>query len=128
MDSETLNCLLRGDHISVPDRIERRLWPHPPLCLSNVLEVLADIREQERWFPREWYPHMQGQGVYEGRVIERKTPHKYIYRAARALASNPFALAEVTEKVFANSGDAARHYLKWDLHLPGELDGWKVIE
>jgi hypothetical protein len=37
-------------------------------------------------------------------------------------------LAQTTERVFSNARDAARHFLKWDLLLPGDLDGWKVIE
>jgi len=36
-------------------------------------------------------------------------------------------LAEQTEKVFSSSQDAARYYLKWDLNLPGDLDGWTVV-
>jgi hypothetical protein len=29
---------------------------------------------------------------------------------------------------FSSAEDAARCYLQWDLHLPGDVDGWKVIE
>jgi hypothetical protein len=29
---------------------------------------------------------------------------------------------------FTSAEDAARHYLKWDLDLPGDLDGWKVTD
>ena len=128
MDSETLTFLLRGGHISMPDRIKRGLWPHSPLRFCDVVEQLVSVLENERWFPVAWHPHTQGRAVYEGGVIERKSPKKYIYRTARSLAVNPFALAQVTEKVFASLTGAARHYLKWDMHLPGDLDGWKVVE
>jgi hypothetical protein len=51
-----------------------------------------------------------------------------VYRAARAHPIKPHLLAESTERVFSSAEDVARYYLKWDLHLPGDLDGWKVIE
>lgn len=128
MDFETLTFLLRGGHISMPDRIERGLWPHPPIKFSEIASHLASILQGDRWFPCEWHPHIQGQPVHDGGVIERKDPARYIYRAARSWPSNSFVTAEVTEKVFSNPEDAADHYLKWDLQLPGELDGWKVVE
>ncbi len=128
MDAETLTLLLRGEHISMPDRIDRGLWPHPPIKFSDVSDQLARVLQRERWFPREWHPHLQDQPVYEGGIIERKGQNKYVYRTARAWPSNPFVTAETTEKAFGNAQDAAAHYLKWDLHLPGDLDGWKVIE
>ena len=127
MDSETLTSLLRGGHISMPDRVNRGLWPHPPMKLSDLLNHLATILRRKRWFPREWHPHLAGQPVYEGGVIERKAPAIYFYRAARAWPSNPFVTAEVTEKIFSDAEQVAAFYLKWDLHLPGNLDGWKVI-
>jgi hypothetical protein len=36
-------------------------------------------------------------------------------------------LAEETHKEFDSAESVAKHYLKWDLNLPGDLDGWKVI-
>jgi hypothetical protein len=61
-------------------------------------------------------------------VIERQGNDRYVYRAARAHPGDPYVLAESIERVFSSAGHAARYYLKWDLHLPGDLDGWKVIE
>jgi len=119
---------LRGGHISIPDRIERGLWPHPPMKLPDVVTHLAGILMDEHWFPCEWHPHLQGQPVYAGGVIESKGPEKYIYRSARAWPTNPFVTAEVTEEGFANAEEAAAHYIRWDLHLPGNLGGWKVSE
>ena len=128
MDPESLKFLLRGGHINMPDRIERGLWPHPPMELSEVVKHLAGILANEHWFPREWHPHLQGQPVYEGGVIEKKGQGKYIYRSARACPTNPFVIAQVADKEFANAEEAAAHYLRWDLRLPGDLDGWTVIE
>ena len=128
MDSETLTSLLRGGHLNVPERINRGLWPHPPLKLSEVVAHLAKVLESERWFPREWKPAIPGEAVWEGGVIERQSPSRYVYRTQRHQAANPAVLAEQMERVFSSSADAARFYLKWDLSLPGDLDGWKVVD
>jgi hypothetical protein len=127
MDSDTLTFLLRGGHLSMPERHERGLWLHPPLKFADVLRHLATILESERWFPREWRAAISGQIVPEGGVIERQTPTRYIYRSQRAHPIIPTLLAETTEKMFTSAEDAAKCYLQWDLHLPGDLDSWKVV-
>lgn len=114
--------------MGMADRIERGLWPHPPMKLSEVANHLAMILSEEHWFPHKWHPHLQGHPVHEGGVIERKSSTNYVYRTARTWPANPFVTAEVTEKVFSNPAEAAAFYLKWDLHLPGDLDGWKVFD
>jgi len=127
MDSETLTLLLRGAHVNIPERIERGLWPHPPLRFSDVVQYLANVLESEKWFPREWSSAVPGESVWEGGVIERQSSSKYIYRSQRHHPIHPNVLGTQTEKVFASSQDAAEYYLKWDLNLPGDLDGWKVV-
>lgn len=127
MDSETLTFLLRGGHLNVPDRIKRGLWPHPPIQFADVLERLTAILVSERWFPCEWQPAVPNEPVREGGVIERQAPSRYIYRTQRHHPTVPTLLAERSETVFKSAEAAARHYLKWDLHLPGDLDGWQVI-
>ena len=128
MDAETLTFLLRGGHMSMPERIERGLWPHPPLEFSEVVRHLAEVLRAGRWFPREWMPAMPGEFVWERGVIERKARWLYIYRTQRHHPLNPTVLAEQGSKIFLSPRGAAKHYLKWDLNLPGDLDGWKVIE
>jgi hypothetical protein len=127
MDEETLTILLRGEHVNMPYRIEHGLWPHPPLRFAEISAHLVKLLEKERWFPREWKPHREGEPIREGGVIERKE-HRYVYRAVRSHPIEARLLAERVERVFPNAEEAARYYLKWDLHLPGDLDGWKVIE
>jgi len=83
MDSETLTLLLRGAHVNIPERIERGLWPHPPLRFSDVVQHLANVLESEKWFPREWSSAVPGESVWEGGVIERQSSSKYIYRSQR---------------------------------------------
>jgi galactose-1-phosphate uridylyltransferase len=111
----------------MPDRLARGLWPHLPLTLSEVLTHLTKLIEENRWFPREWYPHHEGEPINESATIERQTPSRYVYRSVRAHPIQPYLLAESNERVFSSPQEAARHYLKWELHLPGDLDGWKVI-
>ncbi len=120
--------LLQGEHINMPDRVSRGLWPHPPLGFSQVLAQLTKLLNQHKWFPREWKPHSEDEPVHEGGTVERQGPDRYVYRAVRQHPIQPQVLAESTERVFSSAEDAARYYLKWDLHLPGNLDGWKVSE
>ena len=35
---------------------------------------------------------------------------------------------EETKRAFGAADEAASFYLSWYLHLPGDLDGWTVIE
>ena len=127
MDSATLTALLRGEHLDMPERIKRGAWPHSSLKLSDLVTHLAKVLESERWFPREWKRSNPGESIWEGGVIERQSPSCYVYRVQRHQSINPLVLAQQTEKVFFSSRDAARYYLKWDLNLPGDLDGWTVV-
>jgi hypothetical protein len=128
MDEETLTILLRGGHINMPDRIASGQWPHKPLRFSEVLAHLARLLEQHRWFPHEWKPHREGEPVHEGGTIERQGLDRYVFRAARAHPIQPYILADSTEPAFSTAEDAARYFPRWELHLPGDLDGWKVTE
>jgi hypothetical protein len=127
MDPETLTFLLRGGHLNLSERSASGLWPHPPLNLSHVVVHLAAVIESEQWFPRPWQPAIPGEPVWEGGVIEHVSRTKYIYRTQHHHPLNPTILEGQTEKVFRSSKKAAAHYLKWDLHLPGDLDGWQVV-
>lgn len=126
MDSETLTLLLRGQHVDMRDRLARGLWPHPPLRFSDLIQHLVETLRRETSFPRLWQAHEKGLVVVEGGVIEKETDG-YVYRSQRAVPLNPCALAETSELRFTSAEEAAAHYLQWDLHLPGDLDGWKVI-
>ena len=80
MNPEILTFLVRGRKISMPDRTERGLSPHPPIKLPEVEQHLAGISGHQRRFPREWHDCKQGPAIHEGGVIERKGRSKYIYR------------------------------------------------
>jgi hypothetical protein len=101
--------------------------PHCPIKLSDVVRHLARVLESEKWFPREWKPAVPGESVWEGGVIERQSPSRYIYRSQRHHRINPNILSDQTKKIFTSSEAAAHFYLRWDLNLPGDLDGWTVV-
>ena len=128
MNSETLTFLLRGGRLNMPERIERSLWPHPPLKYSDVVRHLAQILKSEKWFPREWKPAVPGEPVWEGGVVERKARWLYIYRTQRHHPIDPYTFVEKSTTFFITPKAAANYYLKWDLNLPGNLDGWQVVK
>jgi hypothetical protein len=127
MDNESLTYLLRGGHYNVPERIARGIWPHPPLQFETLVEHLAQLIRKERWFPYERKPHKAGEAMDEFGIIERIAPNRFVYHAQRHSAHNPCTMAESSENVFATAEEVARHYLKWSLHLPGDLDSWTVL-
>ncbi len=128
MDDATLLDLLKGGHLSMPDRIERGLWPHAPLSFKAVAVYLASVLEQsDDFFPGPRVHHVAGEPVQEGGTIEKQKDSTYVYRSAAARPISPTTLNRYVETVFTTARDAAVHYLKWDLNLPGDLDGWKVL-
>jgi hypothetical protein len=119
--------LLSGGHYDVPERIIRGIWPHPPLRFDDLVEHLSQIISTRHWFPHERKAHTRGEAVNEFGVLERVAPDHFIYHAHRGYAHDPFTIAESCSKSFSSARDAARYYLKWSLHLPGDLDSWKVV-
>ena len=128
MDEETLNILLKGGHLSMRERIERGQWPHPPLSFKDLVKHLAKMIQNEKWFPNKREPYSEGKPIDERGSIERISKFIYIYHSQRAQATNPTVLAEKEDKVFLTPTGAAKFYLKWDLCLPGDLDGWIVTK
>ena len=127
MDDEILLFLLRGGHLSMPDRIATGAWPHPPLHFDSVADFLSGVlATADTWFPYRLEDRQLGEPVREGGTIERKTNQCYVYRNAAAHPGAPSVLNRSVELEFSNAHDAAAHYLRTDLNLPGDLDGWKV--
>jgi hypothetical protein len=127
IDPTLLERLLRGGHVDMEERISLGAWPHPPLKLDELIDVVASLIDRDAVFPRPWEPAVPGQPVHEGGVVIREKPKRYVYRTQRHHPMNPTLLAETAETVFRSAHAAAKHYLKWDLGLPGTLDGWKVV-
>ncbi len=119
MDKETLTFLLKGGHINVPDRISKGIWPHPPLKYTDVRTHLTEVIENCEWFPCDLSEGREG-------VVIQNINGKYICHSLQYSAYGPPIISEQSQKKFKTSKKAADFYLKWDLHLPGDLDSWKV--
>jgi len=121
-----LTELLAGRHINMPERIARGAWPHAPLGFADLVNHLAGIVSHRRWFPQPWRECFSPcDPVADLTVIERRGESRYVVHIRRSGAS--MNLAEEGERVFADPADAAEFYLRTELHLPGDLDGWRVV-
>jgi len=128
MDSETIIYLLKGGHLSIQERTERGIWPHPPLIFKDLADELVNYLETNKWFPREWVERKNGEIIDNVEVIEKIDDKKFIYRSRAANPHDITTIAAKTEETFHSAKEAAKHYLKNALHLPGSLDKWKVID
>jgi hypothetical protein len=128
MDKDSLIFLLRGGHLSMEERFARGIWPHPPLEMSALVTMIAEVLEKEEWFPRRWEPAAPDKSIHEGGTIQRIGPRLFIYRAQRHHPLDTTVLAGSSETAFSAAEEAVRHYLRWDLNLPGKLDSWTVID
>ena len=54
MDKETLLFLLKEGHMDMLTRIEKGLWPHPPLHLKDCVIAITRALEQDKYFPVPW--------------------------------------------------------------------------
>lgn len=126
MDETTLILLLRGGHLDMSERLARGIWPHPPLQFDEVVRILTEYLTAHGSFPDSELGSSKDHPVHEGGEIRRSSSGQYIYKSRASNPINPREVAQVVEVVFANAEDAARYFLKWDLHLPGDLDGWRV--
>jgi hypothetical protein len=91
-----------------------------------VVDHLVGVIQSEEWFPKVMPPHKEGEIVYEGTVIQRISPRRYVCHSRRPSVYNLCVLAEDNQKEFGDARQAAEFYLKWELHLPGRLDSWIV--
>ena len=126
MDSQTLTRLLKGEHLSMPERLALGLWPHPPISYDEVFDHLVKLLQESQWFPRPYHPHRPGEPVDEYPTIERVSEDQFVYRAKRGQPWNSSEIAASLERP-TTAHEAAELYLRWGLNLPGDLDGWKVV-
>jgi hypothetical protein len=144
MQPETLTALLRGEHCSAEQRAELGLLPLETLRYRDVVGHLAGVISRSEWFPRPWEEHVPGESVDENIVIQnlsagrrasssgagrRRWPGapRFVCHARRHAATDPRALVEEAHKRFWSARRAAGFYLRFQLGLPGDLDGWKVV-
>jgi hypothetical protein len=126
MPPEVLTRLLKGDHLNVDQRKALGLWPCETLKYDEVVEHLSRILESEEWFPQRPSQSIPGTVIREGIYIRRHGETRFACIAQRASPGAPSVLADKTETVFDSARSAAEFYLKWELNLPGRLDGWPV--
>ena len=122
MTDEILIKLLRGEHVGAEAPVRE------PLKMRDLVARIVDELRRERWFPRPWEPAQPGEPVHEGGTIERRGRWRYVYHWQRHHPISPTTLAEQGQRVFLTAAGAARHYLRWDLNLPGRLDAHEVID
>jgi hypothetical protein len=126
MDPQTLTELLAGRHFGMEERIKRGAWPHPPLHFHDLTRHLAQVLTEQQWFPHPWHERQPHEAVADRTVIERQAPGRYVVHFER---SGPaMNLAEAGDRVFHQPEEAAAFYLQAEFNLPGDLDGWKVVE
>lgn len=70
--------------------------------------------------------HNQGDLVYEGTVVQRISPSRFICHSRRPSVYDLRTVAEESHAEFHSAREAAEFYLKWELNLPGRLDSWPV--
>ena len=127
MTEEMLTAIVSGVHFNMEERIRRGAWPHPPLRLGDLVAHVAHVIESRDWFPRAWQPARPGAQVADLTVIERRGPNDFVVHLQRSGPSG-FTVAQRGEREFQHAEQAAAFYLKAEFQLPGDLDGWKVVE
>ncbi|MBU1043182.1 MAG: hypothetical protein KJ915_02140 [Candidatus Omnitrophica bacterium] len=128
MESKTKIFLLKGGHLNMEERIDQGIWPHPPLTITELRNEIIEYLKTYKWFPHEWISKKNGEPIDDATVIEKIDKNKYIYRSR---AASPYDLNKITmqtEKIFNSAEKAIEYYLREVLYLPGDLDGWKVVE
>lgn len=99
------------------ERIEKGLWPHSPLKYAQVLEHLTAVVQNQEWFPHDISTQIGG-------IIIQNIKNEFI---CHCLAYDAWGRRKRDKHYkFRDAQDAADFYLKKELHLPGDLDGWTV--
>ncbi|MBN1461923.1 MAG: hypothetical protein JXA57_20525 [Armatimonadetes bacterium] len=127
MPPDILTELLAGRHFNMEERKNLGLLPHEVLDYKEVRRHLMGVIAGREWFPRIYVPHEDGQLVHEGVVVQRLGRHRFVCHAEAARAIYPWILGDESHRRFRSARRAADYFLRWEHHLPGDLDGWKVL-
>lgn len=128
MDNDTLLFLLKGGHMDMPTRIAKKLWPHPPLLLSECIDVLLDFLKSNKYFPVSWVEKKNGELIGDLMIVEKVDENNFLCKYRYSDPVNLLKISSIGEKAFKSGYEAAKYYLQHELYLPGDLDGWKVVE
>ena len=115
--------LLSGEHVYPDERRRLGISKDTVLYYEELVEVLADELRATGCFPLgvEKVILETREGIY---II--KTERGYECRMKRYSPSNSSIVVKEKKITFVEPKDAARFYLKWELNLPGRLDGIEV--
>jgi len=61
MNNEMVLFLLKGGHLDMNERIEKKIWPHPPLKLSTLIKIITEYLKSHPVFPYEWIERKNGE-------------------------------------------------------------------
>lgn len=126
MNTGTLTEVLSDKHLSIPDRIARGACPHPPLLFADVSHF-TNIVASRRRFPKPFRAAAPGHLVAELTDVERRGPHECVVYEQRSGPSG-YTVTGVALQRFDSPTDAAAFFLCTEHRLPGDIDGWKVVE
>ena|SRR3989339_675322 len=100
INEELLFKLLRIRHLTAQEKEEIGCDKIP---ISQIIEVIREVLEKERYFPVGVFPNVPGQAIYEGGIIEKLDKptgflgffsYKYRLHMQRHHTLDPYALAE----------------------------------
>jgi hypothetical protein len=126
MPPQIITRLLEGEHFDMDQRKALGLLPAETLSYAEVRDHLALLLADREWFPSKPSDSNKTEAIYEGILIHHVSPNRFICYARRASAVNPLVLAEQSAHECESAREAADYYLRWELNLPGSLDGWVV--
>ena len=126
MDRKHLSFLLRGGHFNMEDRTELGIWPHDPIAVTECVSVIREHLDLMGFYPAPYEPPVPGEFAGDVCALEKVSRFRYIFHSHNAAPLNPYELRGQTSKRFWSASRAIRRYLKWQLCLPGDLDGWKI--
>lgn len=127
MNQEDLLFLLKGGHIDMQTRIEKNIWPHPPLQLKECIATIVNALNHDKYFPYTWIERQNSEFIDDVGVIEKNNEKRFVYHYREASPRDLKKISIKEEKIFNKAEPAAEYYLRNILRLPGDLDGWKVI-
>ena len=114
--------LLAGGHVDLLTRKQAGLDTNVVLRYNDLVKLLTAEVKAKGKFPFEFDDSIPQDGM----CIVRKGWH-YVCMSCRTRADCPMVEAERSESWYFFCASAVRDYMRWNLNLPGSLDGIKVI-
>ncbi|MFA5337890.1 MAG: hypothetical protein WC330_06125 [Candidatus Omnitrophota bacterium] len=109
-------------------RIKKGLWPHKPLKINECVEVISEYLQSNKCFPVSWVEKKNGMLIGDLLVIEKISEKEFVCHYRYSHPTDLLKISEEGKKRFKTAQAAIKYYLRHELYLPGDLDGWKVEE